>query len=255
MWAFGGCLKYLVYVAVGLFSLVSSAQTADEIIAKSISARGGSEKIKAVQSQRLTGNISFGPDAEGVLIVEMKRPGKMREQFTLGGKTMIRTTNGTSGWSVNPFAGKDVPGPLSADEMRTMNQKADFDRPLVDYKGKGNQIELLGKERIEDKDAYKLKVTLKDGQLRYDYIDASTYQEIKWEGKIVADGREIEAVSYFKDYRDVNGVMYPFRIESETSSSAAKQTITFEKIEINPVLDDARFGNPEVAPAPDKQAQ
>jgi len=231
--------------SLALAASLASAQTVDEIIAKSISARGGSEKIKAVQSQRLTGSISFGPDAEGVLIAEMKRPGKMREQFTMGGKTMIRTTDGVSGWVVNPFAGKDVPQPLSADEMRTMSQKADFDRPLIDYKAKGNHIELLGKEKVDATDAYKLKVTLKDGQVRYDYIDSITYQEIKWEGKIVADGREIEATSYFRDYRNVEGVMYPFLIESETSGSATKQKIIFQKVEINPPIDDSRFGEPE----------
>jgi outer membrane lipoprotein-sorting protein len=241
--------------ALALATSMCFAQTVDEIVAKSISARGGSEKIKAVQSERLTGSISFGPDAEGALLVEMKRPGKMREQVTADGKSMIRTTDGASGWVLNQFAGSSVPEPLSADEMRTMSQKADFDRPLLDYKAKGRQIELIGKEKVDDKDAYKLKITLKDGQVRYDYIDVVTYQEIKWEGKIVTSGKEVEAVSYFSDYRNVDGVMYPFLIESETSGSSSKQKITFEKIETNPALDDSRFSKPETPPAPETPAK
>lgn len=242
-------MKKLAILLPVLFSALCMAQTADEIVAKAINARGGMDKLKAVQSQRLTGKIQIGPDTEGILIVEMKRPGKIREELDLGGKQVVRTSDGSSGWGINPFAGETEARQLPADEMENMAQKADFDRPLVDYKAKGHKVELLGKEKVEDKDAYKLKITLKDGNVRYDYIDASSFQEIKWQGRIVVNGQEVEATSYFRDYRPVEGVYYPFVIDSQTEGNPGMQKIVFDKIEINPSIEEARFGKPTVAPS------
>src|SRR5579862_5018018 len=205
-------MKYLFLVPVLLVALFTRAQTADEIVNKSIAARGGIDKIKAIQTVRLTSKITLGGSMEGRLIVDLKRPGKLREEVSMNGSSMIRTTDGSSGWALNQFAGQDAAVPIAADEMATMEQKADFDRPLVDYKAKGNQVELLGKEKINGKDAYKLKITLKGGAVRYDYIDPDNFHEVAWEGKITVGGKESNAKSWFSDYREVNGVQFPFHI-------------------------------------------
>jgi outer membrane lipoprotein-sorting protein len=222
------------------------AQNVDEIIAKCVEARGGLKKIKAVQSERMSGQISFGPDTQGTLLLEVKRPGKILEQLTVGDKTMTRTSNGKEGWIIDPFAETSEAQPLPADEMSNMAQKADIDRPLIDYKNKGNQVELVAKESVDGKDAYKLKVTLKDGQIRYDYIGASTFLELKWEGIVRRNGEEFAAVSYFRDYRNVEGLMVPFEIDTEIAGNPVKQKITFDKIELNPIIDDAQFEKPKV---------
>jgi outer membrane lipoprotein-sorting protein len=221
-------------------------QTVEEIIAKSIDARGGMRKIKSVQSQRLSGHISVGA-AEGTIRIERKRPGKLREEITLEEKTLIRATNGKTGWMINPFSGSSDPEPLSADDFRLITQQADFDRPLVDYKDKGNQVELVDREKLDDKEVYKLKVTLKDGEIRYDYIGVASSLELKWEGRVVRNGNDFPAESFFRDYRSVDGLMYPFLIESDSPGNAGAQKIVFDKVELNPPLDDIRFEQP--APA------
>ena len=48
-----------------------------------------------------------------------------------------------------PFTGKKDPELMSADEAKEIEEMADIDGPLVDYKSKGHQVELLGKEKIE----------------------------------------------------------------------------------------------------------
>ena len=222
------------------------AQTVDEIIAKCIEARGGIRKLKAVQSLRMTGRISFGPNLDGTLLVEMKRPSKLREQVTIADKTMLRTTNGKEGWVINQFEEDPGPKPVPATELANMLQKADFDRPLVDYKEKGTKAELAGRDKVEDKDAFKLKVTLKDGQIRYDYIGTSSYLELKWEGRVKKDDEDFQAESFFHDYRSVEAVMYPFEIDSDSPGSESRQKIIFDKIEVNPALNDARFEKPSL---------
>ena len=85
--------------------LAASAQTADEIVAKVLAARGGLAKIKAVRSQRISGTIDFGGGAEGPFLVELERPGKMHIEVTIQGQTLIRTFDGKStGWIINPFS-------------------------------------------------------------------------------------------------------------------------------------------------------
>ncbi len=234
----------MLLASVALSPLPVVAQTVDEIVAKSLAARGGIEKIKAVQSERLTGRISFGQDAEGPFTVELKRPGKMREEVRLKGRTLIRVTDGESGWVVDRISGKEDPRPMSADEMRNIAGVADFEGPLVDYKAKGNQVELVDREKFEGKDAYKLMVILKDGQIRFDYIDCDSYLEVKWEGRIDMEGKEYLVESYFRDYKEVDGLKFAFVINSNTLGTPYKQKIVFEKIELNTPEDDARFGKP-----------
>jgi hypothetical protein len=243
-------MRIATLVIVLMATFPAAAQTVDEIVSKALEARGGIERIKALQSQRLTGRISFGSGNEGPLQVEMKRPGKMRDQVTLGGKTWIRTTDGKSGWVMG---GSDDPRPMSAEELRNTAGSADFEGPLVDYTAKGNKVELLGKDKVEGKDAYKLKVTLKDGQVRYDYIDVLSYLELKWEGSILYQGKELGVETLFRDYRKVDGLIFSFLLDSFTPETSTKQQIVLEKVEVNPPEDDARFGRLTPSPAGAKQ--
>jgi hypothetical protein len=229
------------------------AQTADEIIAKAIAARGGMEKLKSVQSLRITGQISFGGN-QGTLIATWKRPKSFRQEVILGGKSVIRTTNGTDGWSVNPFEGTGEPQQLSAAEMETVSEQADFDKPLIDYKAKGNQVALLGKEKLEGSDVYKLQVTLKNGKVRTEYIDATTFQEASWQGKVGTGDQAVEFQTFFHDYRLVDGLMFAYLIETNTIGTEMHQKIVLDKVEVNLPLDDAIFGKPVVPPPPKPEA-
>ena len=231
------------------WSLLSSAQTADDVIAKAIAARGGIDKLRAVQTQRLTGSLTIGTHPPGPFMVEMKRGGKMRQEMTIEGQRALRVTDGTAGWKTSLDQG-GIPQPLSAGELKNMAGGADIDGPLVDYKAKGNQVELEGKEKVEGNDTYKLKITQKDGAVRYDYIDATSYLEVKWQGEIEAGPQKYVAESFFRDYRPVNGVMYHYQIDSDTIGTPYKQKLVFDKIEVNPALDDAVFEKPPSATPP-----
>jgi hypothetical protein len=233
-------------------SLMLTAQTTEDVIAKAVAARGGIDKLKAIQTQRLTGNITIGDHPPGPFMVEMKRGGKMRQEMTIGGESASRITDGTMGWKVSGD-NNGTPQPLDAGELKNMAGGADIDGPLVDYKGKGNQIELDGKEKIDGSDAFKLKITQKDGAVRYDYIDATSYLEVKWQGEIEAGDKKFVAESFFKDYRPVNGVMYHYLIESDTIGTPYKQKLVFDKIEVNLRLDDSTFEKPAASsPTPPK---
>lgn len=225
----------------------ATEQTAEEIVAKTIAARGGLEKLKAVQSQRVTGHIISGRGGDSTFIVELKRPGKMRMEMTRGGKTITRIYDGQyGGWVLNPSAGKAGPIPMTVNEIKNIQKEADLDGPLLDYKGSQTQVELIGKEKIKGKLAYKLRVAMKDDDVRYYYFDAASFLILKLEGKRVNDGKETAVESFFHDYRDVNGLKIAFEIVSRTPGTSLQQKIVIDKIELNPDLDDSRFSKPEI---------
>src|SRR5215213_6450011 len=96
-------------LVAGLTGVALQAQTADEIIAKHLQARGGVDKIKTVQSQRITGKMVMGQGMEAPFTLEAGRPNKMRMEFTIQGMTGVQAYDGKTGWAVMPFMGKKDP--------------------------------------------------------------------------------------------------------------------------------------------------
>jgi len=236
--------KWLGLALLCVLPGAASAQTADEIVAKAIAARGGLAKIRAVRSERVSGQITFG-EVSGPL----ERPLKMHMQFTIQNMTMVRVYDGKSeGWANNPFAGKMNPDAMSEDELKNISEESDFDGPLVDAKAKGNQVELVGKDKFKDKDVWRLKLTTKNGDVRFYLFDADSFLLLKWEGKRKAEGQEVPVESYFSDYRDVGGLKFYFAIDSGSSAEDLNQKIRIEKIELNAKFNEGEFSKP-AAPA------
>jgi outer membrane lipoprotein-sorting protein len=227
-----------------------AAQTADELVAKVLAARGGVDKLKAIRAQKIAGKISFGPGAEGPFMVEFARPLKMHMEITVAGQTIVRVYDGKSaGWVINPFApDKDVQ-PMETDELNNISDEADFDGPLLDYQSKGNHIELDGKDEVGGKAVTKLKLTNKNGTVRTYFFDSSTNLLTKWEGTRKAENQEIPVVTFFGDYREVQGMKFAFQIDSGSPGTQQTQQITIEKIEVNPQIDESHFAKPVAASA------
>jgi len=238
----------LAVVALAVLVPFLSAQTVDEIIAKNIQARGGMDKLKSVKSIRTTATMTMGPGMEAPGVMVQKRPEMARLEFTIQGLTAVQAYDGSKAWQIMPFMGKKDPELMSADETKEMEETADLDGPLVDYKAKGNTVELLGKEKVEGTDAYKIKVTLKNGDVQTMYIDADSFLEIKEETQRMVRGTERDFESSIGDYKEVDGIIFPFAVESGIKGTDQKQKITISKIELNVPADDSIFKMPPPAP-------
>jgi outer membrane lipoprotein-sorting protein len=230
--------------------LTASAQTADEVVKKYVEARGGAARLKAVQSERISGRIFFAPGVEGSFFIEFKRPLKMHMEANIQGQTLVRVYDGkSSGWIINPFGpSKDVQ-PMSADDLKSIADESDFDGPLFEYQAKGNQIELAGKDELEGKPVYKVKLTQKTGTRTY-YIDASSFLVLKWEGLTKQEDQEIAIQNLLSDYRDVDGLKFPFEMDTSSPTAPQQRQFLIDKIEINPQIDDARFSKPAPPESP-----
>ena len=245
--------RILMRIAVLTLALLAplaptaSAQTADELIAKNIEAKGGLAKIKAVKSMRATGKMIGGPGMEFPFVMINKRPKSTRLEFTFQGMTGMQVYDGKTAWMSMPFMGKKEPEVMPPDEAKMIEEQADFDGPLMDYKEKGHTVELAGKEQVEGADAYKIKVTLKGGDVRTIYLDAETYLEIKVEAKRTIRGSEVEGESLLSDYKEVGGMMMAHVMESGAKGSPQRQKLVIDKIELNVDAADNLFAMPATA--------
>jgi hypothetical protein len=176
----------------------------------------------------------------------------MRLEFIAQGMTGIQAYDGKSGWQVMPFNGSSNAEPMSPEDLKDAQEQADFDGPLLDYKAKGNQVELAGKEDVEGTPTYKLKITLKNGDVQYQYIDADAYLELKELSKRMIQGTERQVETTVGNYKEVQGLMFPFAIESGIQGGEHKQKIIVDKVELNVPVDDARFAMPAPKPAETK---
>ncbi len=243
----------LALAATALLAAPLFAQTADELIEKNVKARGG-EKMKAMKSVRLTGNMKMGP-IEAPFTISKVRPEAVRMEFTVQGMTGVQVYDGTTGWAVMPFMGKKDPEKLAGDQLDAIKEEADFDGPMVDYKAKGNKVESLGKVDVEGTPAYKLKVTLKNGNEQTVYLDADNYLEIKNEGKQKIQGQEAETETTIGNYKEVDGVLFPTQIENHIKGREGAQTFTVDKIEVNPKIDASTFTMPAAPKADEAPAK
>ncbi|MHB8214977.1 MAG: LolA family protein [Candidatus Sulfotelmatobacter sp.] len=231
----------IVLVAVSCFAVASRSQTADELIAKNVQARGGMEKMKAIKTIRMTGRFEGGGGFTASVGQENQRPDLVRETFSLQGMTQVQAYDGATGWQIQPFGGKKDPELMGEDDLRDLLLDADFDGPLVDYAAKGSTVEYLGHDVVDGDDALRLKITLKNGDIIYDYLDPDTFIEIRREIQQFIRGSQRDRVVGLGSYKPVAGVMYPFSISSGPKNHPDAQTVTVQKMEVNVPIDPADF--------------
>jgi len=245
----------IVLLAVSCFSVFARTQTADELIAKNIQAKGGIDKIRAIKSVRITEKFDGGGGFTAKAAQINSRPNLVRETFALQGMTAVQAYDGLTGWQIQPFGGHKDPELMGENDLRDILLDADFDGPLVDYKEKGNTVEYLGRDIVDGDDALRLKVTLKNGDILYYYLDPDTFLEIRKEIRQTIRGSVRERIVDLGSYKPVNGVMYPFSIAQGSKANPGAQTFTVEKMEVNVAVDPADFAVPASLKAPKPVAE
>ena len=232
----------IVVVGMLCIAAAAAAQTAEELVAKNLQARGGVDKIKAVNTLKMSGKVYVGINAD--FSQEQKRANMIRQNFTVQGMTEIEAYDGSVGWKISPFEGRKDAEMLGEDDMRDLVEDADIDGPLVDYQAKGNKVEYLGHDLVDGDDAYKLKVTLKNGDIVNYYLDPDTYLEIKKEKQQFIRGSVRESEQLLGSYKQVDGVYYPFSMEVGTKGSGEHARYTIGSIVVNTPIEDSYFKMP-----------
>jgi hypothetical protein len=234
-------LTKLLFAAA--FAAILSAQSAEELINRNLQAKGGIDKIKAIRSLHATGKLQQGGFTAQVGALAMA-PNLLRQSFTVQGMTQIQAYDGSTGWKIAPFEGRKDPQRLGEDELRDIQEDAIFLGPLLDYKAQGSRVEYIGKDLLDGDEVYRLKVTLKNGDIYYYYLDPETFLEVRMEKVQFIRGAVHESVIECGSYKLVAGVYMPFTYETGTKQNPDRSKITYDKIEPNVAVDPAEFKMP-----------
>jgi hypothetical protein len=235
-----------VWAVLLLLPLAARAQSVDEIVAKHIAARGGMDRIKSIQTLKITRTIATGIGNTVRVVMYKKRPNLYRGEqgpASAGGPLTPRGINAHDAWDT--VQGKIVRRPEEL-EAETREIDGDFDGLLVDWKDKGHTVTFEGREALPGADAWKLRVRTKSGVERTIYLDATTYLDRRHTGVMRLPNQTLQVVIDFANWQDVNGVKFPFDItEDRTGGIAAQSLVVYtEKIEANVPMDDALFATP-----------
>jgi len=241
--------------------------TAEQVVAKNVAARGGLQSWQAVQTLSMSGKMDAGGNESSARLavqggklggvqlpkrpkeqaqlpfrMELKRTRKSRLEIDFRGKTAIQVYDGTKGWKLRPFLNRHEVEPFTADELKAAGMQSDLDGPLVDYAGKGTTVALEGTDKVDGNDAYRLKLTFKNGSVQHLWIDAKTFLEAKIEGTPRRlDGKFHPVEVYYRDFRPVSGVTIPFVMETKVQGIKQTEKILVEKATVNPAVEDSRF--------------
>ena len=281
-------LAFAVSLAAAVVDTAPQSKlTAAAIVDKNVAARGGLQAWRTVQTLSLAGKMGAGGNQRSTLqvpvpgprssaqtlstrpaeevqlpfVMELKRPRKMRFELQFSGQTAIQVFDGANGWKLRPYLNRRVVEPYTTEEMKAASTQAELDGFLVDYAAKGTKIELAGMEKVENRDTYKLKLTMKSGQALHVWIDADTFLEAKIEGQPrMLDGTYHPVEVYYRDYRPVNGLQIPYVLETRVlpvartkmglrDPAVPPEKIMIEKVVVNPQFDDALFTKPDAGVA------
>jgi len=281
-------LAFAVSLAAAVVDTAPQSKlTAAAIVDKNVAARGGLQAWRTVQTLSLAGKMGAGGNQRSTLqvpvpgprssaqtlstrpaeevqlpfVMELKRPRKMRFELQFSGQTAIQVFDGANGWKLRPYLNRRVVEPYTTEEMKAASTQAELDGFLVDYAAKGTKIELAGMEKVENRDTYKLKLTMKSGQALHVWIDADTFLEAKIEGQPrLLDGTYHPVEVYYRDYRPVNGLQIPYVLETRVlpvartkmglrDPAVPPEKIMIEKVVVNPQFDDALFTKPDAGVA------
>jgi len=237
-------LKTSLLAAVSFFSLASIAQTADEIVNKHIEAVGGREKLSQIKSVVLQSSMDVMGNSAPMTVTILNGKG-YKSEVDFNGQKIVQAFTDKGGWSINPMTGATDAQPMPADQFSAGKSQINVGGPLFDYAARGSKIELAGKEKVGDVDAFKLQLTSADNKVSTYYIDPTTYYLVKTVMTLNMGGQEGEVSVTFSDYRKTDvGYVLPYAI-STTLSQGFTMDATVNKVDINTEVDPKIFEMPQ----------
>ena len=246
----------LAALLLGSAAVPANAQTAQDLIAKNLEARGGAAAIEALKGVRFQGRILFPGDFELTYNeTREKLAGTTASRVNLGlqGLDVVQAYDGRGAWKINPFQGRKDPERMSADEARGLADGALIEGALLASRSDGSRVDYLGREDFDGTLAYKLKVSQKDGDEFVYWLDPDTWLEIKTAETRKIRGAEQTTESELGDYEKIAGVYFPMSVESwSQGQSNQRQRVLIASGAANQPVEASFFAEPRGPGTPAK---
>jgi outer membrane lipoprotein-sorting protein len=232
----------LVALTMSLADIAAQSLTVDEVVAKFLDAKGGAEKLRAINTVKTSGRMKArGGDVP--VTTWAKRPNMMRRENTQEGQTFVIAFDGKTVWAINPMtspAPREITGPQT--EM-TRQDADDFDTALLDYQKKGYKVELVRSEPVGGVAMHHVRVTKQNGRVQDIYLNAETFLESKISMEVEQGGRKATVATEFSNYKAIEGIMVPFSLRQTFNGQIAAEVV-YEQVQFNLPLDDGLFKMP-----------
>ena len=232
---------------MGTTSLLYS-QTADEIINKSLQARGNVDSLKAVKTVHFIGKINSGGQDIKMAFIK-KLPDKMRFQVEINSRQAVTCFAGDSGWIYDPSQNiKDfLPKQLTKAEIHQKKPLIEYlmvfyDDLLLTYKERTVKTSYLGKDTINGKPMHKVLFMLKDGTVVTYFFDVKNYFDTYH--KVLFPDLNIVFDIYLSNFATVSDFKIPLTIESKVKDQQMTK-VTIETMRFNEVIKDEYFNMPD----------
>lgn len=220
-----------------------SPPSADEIVAKYVTAVGGQAAIDKIKSRTMKGTITTSNGQTLTYEIAQTAPNKAYEMFTSQRGTMERAINGETGWEKNPQGVHEITGMQLAD----LKVSLQLFRNLR-LKDQYTRLRFGGRDKVGDRDAIVLSAATADNRNERLYFDAETgllLRRITYTRTMIGI---IPEQTDFLDYRDVDGVKMPFTIVLATVDAGnPSSTRKFDEIKVNAPIADSKFSTPKPA--------
>lgn len=237
-----------VFFIAGLFLCMATLQLSaqnvkvDDVINTYLKNTGGVKNWQSLKSIKMSGKMSMqGMDLP--MVIYRMPENKQRLELSVQGKQIVQAFDGKDAWMVNPMMGSAEPQ-MIPEQMAADMKKEQFEDAFIDYKKKGHTAELSGKETIDGTEAYKIKFTHKNGDVKHYYFDTQKYMPIMMQSSVnVSPTQVVETETHMSNFKQVDGFVIPHQIEVRQNGQVA-QKLTIESASFNEQLDASLFAFP-----------
>jgi hypothetical protein len=230
-----------VSIAIVVCPITAHAQSASQVIERHLDAIGGKTAIEKIVSTEVTGTISSADGRSGVFTQRTKRPQLFSVSMSLGDVRWRAGFNGRAAWQDNLPDGART---LYGEAASRIRAEASYANTRFLAPEKINRVEITGPDQMRGHAVIVVVAITPDGMKRTLSFDAKTYLLLKDEQE-TAEGVEDR---FFDDYRPVDRVMEPHRIEWHRNGETFR--IAVERVTHNAPVDDRVFDFPAAPSEP-----
>jgi len=235
----------LALAASSVVAAQDAPPTAAELVARNLAARGGAEKWSRIHTLELRGKFDAWSDPVAMTI-ERARPAQYRFDYRLFGTPAVLACDGKTPWLASAALGAPEPQPIEDSWKRNVIEDSGFVSRLQQLAEDGAPMEVLGRGDVDGVAAWKLQASPAGVPSEVWYLDAKTGLELKRESTtfdVFSGAVEMPMETYYMDFREVEGVRFPFR--EERHFGTRYHVFELDAVRINPEIAPARFAAPK----------
>lgn len=225
------------FVLIQVGSVSCRAQDAAKIIDQYVKAAGGRRTISKVQTVSLDGNVSGENEANsGTYTFMVKQPNRYHTELRTGGKILIESYNGKSAWHQSDA--NEISTLLGREALEVEAAAQFYNARLVDLSKKKIGAAFKGQAQVRGRDALEVEFSFPTGIQWVVFFDANSHLIVEEKATIAGIPRDI----FYDDYRTVNGLKVPYRIELHRGSDS--YTVNLTRASVNEVIGERVFDFP-----------